>query len=73
MEMCIICAPVILILVIVLVVVTTRKSKPKAPSDVVAPGWYSDPVNRHELRFWDGRQWTSQVSDAGSQSVDPLS
>ena len=30
-----------------------------------AAGWHPDPTGRHELRYWDGRQWTADVSDAG--------
>lgn len=33
--------------------------------------WYPDPYGRHELRYWDGQSWTSNVSDAGSVSADP--
>lgn len=28
-------------------------------------GWHPDPYGRHQLRWWDGQQWTSQVSDQG--------
>jgi len=34
--------------------------------------WYADPVKRHELRYWDGGQWTEHVSDDGITGVDPL-
>lgn len=34
--------------------------------------WYRDPLNRHEYRYWDGRQWTHHVSDRGQTSVDPV-
>lgn len=33
--------------------------------------WYPDPLGRHELRYWDGSQWTEHVSSHGRQSVDP--
>jgi uncharacterized protein YxjI len=36
-----------------------------------APGWYRDPYSRHELRFWDGRQWTQHVVSRGSQGIEP--
>ena len=26
----------------------------------IAPGWYADPNNTAELRWWDGGQWTAQ-------------
>lgn len=34
-------------------------------------GWRADPNGRHEMRYWDGAQWTDHVSDAGSVSRDP--
>ena len=35
------------------------------------PAWYPDPFGRHEHRWYDGYQWTDQVSSNGRQSVDP--
>lgn len=35
-------------------------------------GWHPDPSGRHELRYWDGTQWTDSVSDGGNQSNDPF-
>jgi uncharacterized protein YxjI len=40
------------------------------PQDTPA-SWYPDPLGRHELRYWDGSQWTEHVSSHGRQSVDP--
>jgi hypothetical protein len=37
-----------------------------------APGWHPDPTSRHEYRYWDGGQWTDDVSDGGVTSVDPV-
>lgn len=37
-----------------------------APAD-----WHPDPFGRHELRYWDGFQWTHHVSSRGSQGLDP--
>jgi uncharacterized protein YxjI len=39
---------------------------PQTPAD-----WYPDPLGRHELRYWDGSQWTEHVSSHGRQAVDP--
>jgi hypothetical protein len=35
-------------------------------------GWYPDPSQRNDHRYWDGNAWTDQVSRGGVQSVDPL-
>jgi len=34
--------------------------------------WKADPTRRHELRYWDGTNWTEHVSDGGTQSTDPV-
>ncbi|GAA5144270.1 AIM24 family protein [Nocardioides marinquilinus] len=34
--------------------------------------WHPDPTGKHELRYWDGSQWTEHVVDAGQQSTDPI-
>ncbi len=39
---------------------------------MTAAAWHPDPTGRHELRYWDGTQWTEHVSDGGVQSVSPL-
>ena len=36
-----------------------------------AANWYRDPYVRHELRYWDGGQWTQHVVSRGSQGIDP--
>src|SRR5439155_6324786 len=38
----------------------------------MAAGWQSDPTGRHEYRYWDGRVWTDDVSDAGVAGTDPM-
>lgn len=35
------------------------------------PGWYVDPLGRHEHRYFNGRSWTSDVSDGGDRRIDP--
>jgi uncharacterized protein YxjI len=34
--------------------------------------WYPDPMGRHEYRWFDGAQWTDQVSSHGRTSTDPV-
>ena len=41
-------------------------------SGVIAPDWYPDPSHRQDYRYWNGKVWTSNVSDAGRASVDPV-
>lgn len=36
------------------------------------PGWYADPMGRHQYRWYDGTQWTDTVASGGTQSTDPL-
>lgn len=50
---------------------------PRAGARAVPPPhpgaqWAADPTGRHQLRLWDGRQWTANVSDAGRSAWDPL-
>jgi hypothetical protein len=34
------------------------------------PGWYRDPSQRHEHRWWNGREWTPHVMSVGLRSLD---
>jgi uncharacterized protein YxjI len=34
-------------------------------------GWFADPLGRHQLRYFDGTQWTEHVSSNGQTSIDP--
>jgi hypothetical protein len=44
-----------------------------APSAPLPPAqWYPDPTGRHQHRYWDGTQWTSQVADDGRTASDPI-
>ena len=36
------------------------------------PKWAPDPSGRHEVRWWDGTQWTAHVADGGVIAQDPL-
>lgn len=43
-----------------------------APTPGPPAGWNPDPKRSHHYRWWDGRTWTSHVSDYGHVSSDPL-
>jgi hypothetical protein len=34
------------------------------------PGWYPDPLQRFQHRYWDGTIWTEWVSTAGQLAID---
>ena len=34
--------------------------------------WYPDPMQRHQLRYWNGTAWTDHVSNNGVQGTDPV-
>ena len=46
-----------------------RRSTGFAPR---APGFFEDPIGRHEYRYWDGSKWTEHVKEHGQRFIDPL-
>ena len=36
------------------------------------PGWFPDPMGRHEYRWWTGSAWGEHVSDRGLTVIDPV-
>lgn len=36
------------------------------------PGFFEDPIGRHEQRYWDGSRWTEYVKEEGQRFIDPL-
>ncbi len=38
----------------------------------VAPGWHTDPLGSHELRYWDGSAWSEHVSDHGTTAISAV-
>jgi actin-like ATPase involved in cell morphogenesis len=38
----------------------------------LAAGWQPDPTGRHEYRYWNGTEWTDDVSDGGVTATDAM-
>ncbi|MCZ7531552.1 MAG: DUF2510 domain-containing protein [Acidimicrobiia bacterium] len=34
--------------------------------------WHPDPMGRYEYRYWDGTQWTPDVSTGGQTGQDRI-
>jgi hypothetical protein len=43
-----------------------------ATASAPSVAWHPDPTGRHQVRLWDGVQWSDQVSDDGVVSADPI-
>ena len=43
-----------------------------ASAKVPPAAWCPDPTGKHELRYWNGTEWTEHVADAGVQAVDSI-
>lgn len=52
------------------VAVPQAAGAPPAPPANSGAGWHPDPHGKHELRYHDGNEWTSHVSNAGVQATD---
>ncbi|MGI9608399.1 MAG: DUF2510 domain-containing protein [Acidimicrobiales bacterium] len=50
----------------------TRQPSGRAGFDLRAPGFFEDPIGRHEFRYWDGEHWTEHVKEHGERFIDPL-
>jgi len=37
-----------------------------------AGSWQPDPTGHHQLRWWDGNQWTEHVSTNGASGINPV-
>ena len=35
-------------------------------------GWYSDPFDRFQARWYNGKKWTKHISHFGSTGKDPI-
>ena len=61
-----------ILLCVILFLVARKTTKPVDAAVVQStpvPGWYPDPSGLHELRYWNGAQWTSRVEDGGVELV----
>lgn len=64
---------IVVIVVVAIVAGARRSGRGQARAPVATPpGWLTDPMQRHQYRYWDGTQWTGAVSDDGAESSDPL-
>lgn len=55
--------------------VPSAATAPTTPEQSSAPtpaAWYPDPSRRHQVRYWDGHDWTADVADRGLQTIDPV-
>lgn len=53
------------------VVGSSQSAAPETPGVPLAPpAWHPDPSGRFHYRWWDGSEWTSQVSVDGAHLVD---
>lgn len=43
-----------------------------APVGAAPPGWYSDPGDARQYRYWDGRVWTAGVARDGQVREQPI-
>ena len=41
------------------------------PVEQPPPGWYADPYDAANLRYWDGSHWTGNVAPAGTAAAAP--
>ena len=41
------------------------------PQQTGPAGWFADPLGRHQMRYFDGTQWTEHVSSNGRTMIDP--
>src|SRR4051812_20500756 len=38
----------------------------------MSAGWFADPGQRHEYRYYDGLAWTDHIADSGVMGSEPL-
>jgi hypothetical protein len=48
----------------------TPSTGPRSDVNSSPPAWHPDPSGRFHYRWWDGSQWTSQVSTDGHHLID---
>ena len=49
-----------------------QPTKPEPTENLPPAGWFPDPRNRHELRWWNGSRWTDHIADGDRVGSDPL-
>jgi Protein of unknown function (DUF2510) len=51
---------------------SNRSSATDSATEVPQPGWFADPAERFDYRYWDGCRWTTHVSRDGTTEIDRL-
>lgn len=51
-------------------VLLKREAPALSPPDDLEPGWKPDPLERFEVRAWDGQRWTERVMRDGIRELD---
>jgi hypothetical protein len=72
---CFICWPVGAVLLFFARRSTARNleaERTRAHAAVTSANWFADPTGRHQLRYFDGAQWTHHVQDQGSYAKDSM-
>jgi hypothetical protein len=49
-----------------------RENGAARPPLGTAAKWLPDPTRRHDLRYWNGHDWTAHVADDGKATSDPV-
>jgi hypothetical protein len=76
------CTPPFLVLAVVILVVAAPRHRRQVATEPTPPrsgiatavpaGWYPDPSNKHQQRYWDGAGWSAAIIDGGQPGSDPL-
>ncbi len=52
--------------------ISTANGAKEVGFEVRSPGFFDDPLDRYEQRYWDGDRWTEYVKTDGVRFIDPM-